>query len=281
MYQDNPDWRAYFGLINALYHQHPVRVDIAGTVESIYQIDKDLLQLCYDTFYHPSNMLLFVVGAVDPRQVLDLVRDNQQQKQFESQQEIKRLFDDEPDTVAQKINRIELSIGQPKCLLGYKELNLGLQGEDLLRLELETRLLLNCLFGSSTDFYHELLDEELIDDSFGTDYNVEYNYGFSIVGGNTNDPERLIQRIEDYVERKRQSGVEEHVFERIRKKMIGQFLRQINAPEFIANQFTRYQFNQMNLFEVIPTLEAIRYQDVNRRFEEHFQTSLMASCIVT
>ena len=65
MYDDNPDWRLYFGLIQNMYQNHPVKIDIAGTVESISHITKDLLYECYGTFYHPSNMLLFVVGPVD------------------------------------------------------------------------------------------------------------------------------------------------------------------------------------------------------------------------
>ena len=77
MYQDNPDWRVYFGLIQAMYHHLPVKIDIAGTVESIYQINKGLLYTCYHTFYHPSNMLLFVVGAVNPEEIIRLVRENQ------------------------------------------------------------------------------------------------------------------------------------------------------------------------------------------------------------
>ena len=77
MYDNNPDWRSYFGLIESLYQRHPVRIDIAGTVESIAQITKETLYTCYETFYHPGNMLLFVVGPVDPERIMSLVRENQ------------------------------------------------------------------------------------------------------------------------------------------------------------------------------------------------------------
>ena len=71
MYDDNPDWRLYYGVIQNLYENHPVRIDIAGTVESISHINKDLLYECYGTFYHPSNMLLFVVGPVNVEQTYE------------------------------------------------------------------------------------------------------------------------------------------------------------------------------------------------------------------
>ena len=83
MYDDNPDWRLYFGLIQNLYQNHPVKIDIAGTIESISHITKDLLYECYNTFYHPSNMLLFIVGPVDPNKFMDQVRENQAKKDIQ------------------------------------------------------------------------------------------------------------------------------------------------------------------------------------------------------
>ena len=67
MYDDNPDWRLYFGIIQNMYQNHPVRIDIAGTIDSIHRNYKRHLYLCYGTFYHPSNMLLFVVGQCESR----------------------------------------------------------------------------------------------------------------------------------------------------------------------------------------------------------------------
>ncbi len=88
MYQDNPDWRLYFGLIDSLFVKHPIKIDIAGTIESISKITKDLLYECYETFYHPSNMLLFVVGAIDPEKTMDLVRENQAKKDYKTSQKL-------------------------------------------------------------------------------------------------------------------------------------------------------------------------------------------------
>ena len=93
MYDDNPDWRLYFGLIQNLYQNHPVKIDIAGTIESISHITKDLLYECYNTFYHPSNMLLFIVGPVDPKAIMDQVRENQAKKEYKDMPEIKRKFE--------------------------------------------------------------------------------------------------------------------------------------------------------------------------------------------
>ncbi|KDE48362.1 hypothetical protein DI43_05200 [Geobacillus sp. CAMR12739] len=102
MYDDNPDWRVYFGAIESMYHNHPVKIDIAGTVESIAQITKELLYECYETFYHPSNMLLFVVGPVDEQKIMQQIRDNQAKKSFPQAPEVKRFAYEEPSAVAEK-----------------------------------------------------------------------------------------------------------------------------------------------------------------------------------
>src|SRR6476659_11457808 len=93
MYDDNHDWRLYYGVIQNLYENHPVRIDIAGTIESISHINKDLLYECYNTFYHPSNMLLFVVGPVDATKVMEQIKENQNNKTYNNVPEIKRHFE--------------------------------------------------------------------------------------------------------------------------------------------------------------------------------------------
>src|SRR5574342_730560 len=95
MYDDNPDWRLYFGLIQNMYKNHPVSIDIAGTIESISHITKDMLYECYETFYHPSNMLLFVVGPISPDETMGMIKGNQSKKEYKNKPEIKRKFDEE------------------------------------------------------------------------------------------------------------------------------------------------------------------------------------------
>ena len=80
MYDDLPDWRLYFGTIENLFHEHPVKIDIAGTIESIDEITAEHLYECYETFYHPSNMVFFVVGAVDPEEMMEFIKKNQNDK---------------------------------------------------------------------------------------------------------------------------------------------------------------------------------------------------------
>jgi len=280
MYADNPDWRVYFGLIEAMYQKHPVHIDIAGTVESIRTITKEMLYECYNTFYHPSNMLLFVVGGVDPQEVIDMVRSNQEQKDYKPQGSIQRFFEPEPEQVGEARREAKLAVSLPKCLFGFKETDVGLTGEKLLRRDMTTQLMMDLLFGSSTRLFQKLYDEDLISDSFGHEYNSSPQYAFSAIGGDTKDPDQLLARIREEVDAIVEKGFESTDFERARKKKIGGYLRMLNSPENIAHEFTRQQFRGGDFFNMLPLYESITLEDVNLRLREHIRWDQLAVSLV-
>lgn len=280
MYDDNPDWRVYFGLIGNMYHRHPVKVDIAGTIDSISHITKELLYDCYETFYHPSNMVLFVVGPVDPEQVIDQVRRNQDKKGYTDQQPIERKYPEEPAGVAKSSQALSMGVHTPKCMVGFKEKTVHRKGEDLLRHELAIQILLELLFGKGTENYRELVDDGLIDDSFSFEYTEEYEYGFSAIGGNTEDPDRFSARIRDMIEAAKTGEMDLAAFERVRKRKIGSFLKALNSPEYIANQYTGYLFHSLSLFDTVPILESLTHDDLVRVLVDHFTDDAFTQCKV-
>jgi predicted Zn-dependent peptidase len=280
MYRDNPDWRSYFGLIEAMYQNHPVHIDIAGTVESIGKITKETLYDCYHTFYHPSNMMLFIVGGVDPEQIMEQIRDNQNQKAFSKQGTIHRFFEDEPVSVHEPRRITKLPVSLPKCLFGFKENQPDLTAEQLLRQELTTKLAMDTLFSPSSGLYRRLYDESLITDSFGHEFNSSEKYAFSVIGGDTPDPDRLLERVREELEPVLAQGVPEASFERSRRKKIGGFLRLLNSPEGIANEFTKYRFRGVNMFDILPIYESITKEEINDRLKQHFNWNQLAVSIV-
>jgi len=280
MYDDNPDWKVYMNLLKAMYQEHPVKIEIAGTIESIAQITKDDLYQCYETFYHPANMLLLVVGSFKPEGIMQLIRDNQGRKSFPSAKRIERIYPEEPAAPAQSVVEHQLAVGLPKCLIGFKEAETGLTGEALLRRELTTKLLLDILFGNSSRLYQQLYDAGLITESFDYDFSNETDYAYSIIGGDTPDPEKLLQVIKEELQAMQAKGIEQDGFERSKRKKIGHFLRSLNSVEYIANQFTSYKFNGIDLFSVLPVLESVTLDEVTARLREHLRTEQMAVSIV-
>jgi predicted Zn-dependent peptidase len=281
MYDDNPDWRLYFGLIQNLYQNHPVKIDIAGTIESISHITKDLLYECYNTFYHPSNMLLFIVGPVDPTKFMDQVRENQAKKEYKEMPEIQRKFEDEPVRTAEQKQVLEMNVQTSKCLIGMKALHVDQTGPELLKNELTMNVLLDLLFGKSSENYNQLYNEGLIDETFSYDYTQEQGFGFAMVGGDTDNPDKLADELKKMLfQAKNGTTFTEEQLARAKKKKIGAFLRAVNSPEYIANQFTRYAFNDMNLFDVVPTLEKITMNDIKTMASEVISEERFSVCQV-
>ena len=281
MYRDNPDWRVYYGLIEALYERHPIHIDIAGTIDSISKIDKETLYTCYNTFYHPSNMALFVVGGVDPEVTMARIRSNQAAKTFPPAREIKRFYPEEPANVSERQRITELPVSLPKCLFGFKEhIEAELNPATLLTREITTKVMLDVLFGPSSTVYQSLYDENLISDSFGFDFNISPQYAFSMIGGETRDPDLLLERIRTLLGEIAEKGIAETEFERCKKKRIGNYLRMFNSVEAIANEYTKYRFKQIDFFTFLPAYEAITLADVEARFRSHFDWEKLAVSIV-
>ncbi|MGI8384394.1 EF-P 5-aminopentanol modification-associated protein YfmH [Robertmurraya sp. P23] len=281
MYDDNPDWRLYFGAIQNLFENHPVKIDIAGTKESIAEITKDMLYECYHTFYHPSNMLLFIVGPVQVEEIMKQIKDNQAKKTFPTQVEIERKFESEKEDVSEKKLVLPMNVHSSKCLVSIKATETEKQGEEMLKQELTTNVLLELLFGRSSENYDKLYSSGLIDESFSFDYTQEKGFGFAMIGGDTNNPDQLAAEIQRMLEEEKSSSkITVESLERTKKKKIGAFLRAVNSPEYIANQFTRYAFNDMNLFDVVPVLEAIKIEDIHHVADNLISENRMAICQV-
>lgn len=280
MYEDNPQWRIFFNLLAAMYQRHPVNKDIAGTVESIAQIDKDVLYQCYRTFYHPGNMAVFVVGDVRADEIMARVEKSITARNYKPQGEIKRYYPEEPRALHKERVVQELVVSQPVLNLGFKEWDLGYDGEALFKKEIVTSLVLDVVFGSSSKLYNDLYEDGLIDDEFDAGYVAEKDYGHTVLGGETADPEQLSERLWQGVKAAQSSGISPEQFEHNRKKMMGEFLKSFNSLEFIANNFPAYHFRRINFFTYLEVLQGVTLGDVNQRLLEHFTRENMAQSII-
>lgn len=280
MYEDSPQWRVFFNLLTALYREHPVKKDIAGTAESIRQIDEEVLYKCYRTFYHPSNMAVFVVGNVEPERVFSQVAENVGRRGYKRLGEIRRLYAAEPKPPARDCVVQELVVSQPILNLGFKEEEVGFDGERLFRREALTGLVLDCVFGSSSRLYNELYEEGLIDDEFEAAHVAEKDYGYTLIGGETKDPDRLYQRLMEGIRQAQAEGVSAEVLAHHQRKLMGEFLKSFNSLEFIANNFPAYHFKGINFFGYLETVRGLTLEEVNERLRTHFAAGNHARSVI-
>lgn len=266
MYEDDPNWRLFFGILNNLYPEHPLHIDIAGTVESIEKITAEDLYTCYRTFYQPSNMVLFVVGKMDPGKIMDLIRNNQN-REFEPAQDIKRYFPEDDRIVAK--SEIEMAVSRPKFVLGIKgQDELPTDGFKLYRYKTALNLLFQMLLGNTSKNYLTLYNDGIIDDSFGFEFNLDREFHFADFSGDTKEPERAAQKVKEILLGFAEDPeVNEENFSLMKKKMLGKYFQSLNSIEYIANQFTQSLFGEKTLFDFPEVIESIQLEDVRKAGE--------------
>jgi len=280
MYEDSPGWRVYFNLLGALYRDHPVKKDIAGTVETISGITPELLMTCYETFYHPENMILFAIGDEDREEYYARVDSVLSEKSYPPLGRLERFFPAEPAEAATRRAEERMVVSLPRLYVGFKDVHPGLPGPDLLGRELAGEILLELIVGPATDFYRRLYEAQLIDDGFHGSHSSLADVGHSIIGGETPEPDRLEAEILAEIDRVRRDGLAAEDFERQKRAMMGSTLRHFNSLEFTANHFSGYQFLGIDLFEIIDRLHALELADLERLCREHLDPARVATSVI-
>lgn len=268
MYDDEPDWRVFFNTLIAMFHNNPVKIDIAGTVESISYITPEILYKCYNTFYNPSNMILILVGDIDMDEAMKYVDKHLSAKQPGG--EIKRYSPDEPaDRVKEYIEQ-RLSVSQPMFRIGFKDNHPNMSGKELLKKEIVTEIILESVFSTSSDLYLDLYEKGLIDSSFGTETELSSEYGFSLIGGESAEPEKVYEIIKGELSRLISDGIDTKAVERAKKVLISQDIRVFNNVVEMGNLFLRRLLNNQNPLEYREVAKSVTYDDVYKRLCEHF-----------
>lgn len=269
MYDDHPYWRVMFNFLELMYHDHPVKLDIAGTVESISHITKELLYQCYHTFYHLSNMALFVIGDIDVEKTFDQILHQLKNQDYPG--EIKRIYPEEPTAVAGKKREISLPVSMPMMMAGYKDMQKVASGKDTMKKQLEVEMLLEMLFGRSSQFYEANYNQGLINDSFTCEYEMGNGYSHSEIYAETPDPNALYENILAEVAQFKKKGLNPADFHRIKKAMWGNFVMGLDQEENFANSFLSWVFRGNHLLDFDEVYRSISFEDLTNCFHQHFE----------
>ncbi len=280
MYDDDPDWRLYFGGLTALYAHHPVRIDIAGTAATIAGIGPDLLRSIHAAYYHPRRMVLAAVSPDPVEATFDTIEQSLGGRSFGEPAE-REIDVDEPRAAAQAEARMELPVARPRLLLGFKDVPPKAGGRVQLRQELATAVALDCLFGNSGSIFLPLYEEGLVDEHFSCSYEADRTYAFGMIGGETDDPDRLRGRLEGDLDCAARDGISADDVERVRNKEVGVYARAFNAPEAIANLLVQHHLRGTTVIDYREELFALEAEAVNARLRELLQPASRACVIAT
>ncbi|HIY53873.1 MAG TPA: insulinase family protein [Candidatus Agathobaculum merdavium] len=258
MMDDTPSWRLFCGLLEGLYRNHPVRVPIAGSVESIAQITPEVLYTCHRAFYSPKNMALIVCGTADFDEICRMAA---QFSPAEAPEIGQRHYGDRREAVNELTVERRMAVSRPQFLLGFKDTPLA-AGESRLRRALLGELAVRILCGDTAPLYAELYGKRLIGRDFDTDYMLFPEGAAAILGGESRDPEAARAAIEAETARLAREGVEQALFDRMKKALYGLWLRVLDVPEAYARQQAAAIFAGEDYADFAALCDTISPQDV-------------------
>ncbi|MGN1416766.1 MAG: EF-P 5-aminopentanol modification-associated protein YfmH [Oscillospiraceae bacterium] len=268
MYDDNPDWVVFFDLLEAVYFNNPVKINIAGTVETISHITPELLYQCYYAFYNLQNMVLSIAGDVDEDKILEicdrLLIPNEDM-------ELQTVFPDEPDEIVTPLVRKSMEVAVPIFNLGYK--CAALEGREMLKAEVETNLVMYLLAEKTSDFYKKLYDDGLINSTFSTEVFSGDGFFMPIFGGESRDPEKVMELINAEIERCKIEGFDREQFENAKKAYYGSLVKDLNSPSDIATNMINKTMCGLTAFDELEIAAAVTLEDVENRLKAQFDTS--------
>lgn len=263
MYKDVPDWEVMFNCLRNMYHNLPVRIDIAGTQESISKISADVLYGCYNNFYNLNNMVLAVAGNTTVEEVLEVA--DRVLKKVDGKMAQRKVID-EPAEVINSYAQEKLSVGTPQFMLGFKEK--WDTPERTAKEEITMEILLDMIAGSSSDLYKELFDEKLISSNFGSEYFTGFGYSAVLFAGESKEPEKVAEKIKKEIKSFRENGFDTDAFERTKKKLYGRMIMGMNDVDELANNMVVSYFAGEDIFTDFETYKTVTVDDAKQLLEK-------------
>ncbi len=275
MYYDVPGWMSTFNLLRCLYKNHPVRIDIAGTVESISQITDKLLYDCYHTFYNLNNMALAVVGNVTPEEVIKVCDEMLKKSEDVT---IERVFDEEPRDIVKSYEEYHIAVSMPVFSFGYKEACKTPQRTVQETVEME--ILLEILAGETSNLYSALFEKGLINSTFSKEYFTGNGYEAVIFEGESTDAKTVAQAIKEEVARLRKEGISDQAFESARRSLYGREIMSYNVTDDVANAVIGCYFAGYSIFDPLEVYKNVKKEDVEKLLSEKLDEKYSALSVV-
>ena len=279
MYDDYPDWRVYINLLNAMYYENPIKIDITGTIETISKINKEILYKCYNTFYNPSNMLLVVCGDFEPEKIIEEIKNRLIDKKESG--EIKRIYPEEKEEIVKKKVEQKLEVSEPLFMIGIKDMpDLTKKSEEKVKKHISLQILLNLIFGRSSKLYQRLYNEGTIFGLPSLDYEFGNTYSHILITGQSKNPEMVFEELKKEIENFKKEGINSSDLERIKKMLYGDYIREFDDVTDISRNILSDYFKGINSFDYLEEIQGINEEILMQFLNAIFKEEKMVISIV-
>ena len=267
MYDDEPNYKVYFNALQAMYHNNPVRIDIAGTIESISHITKDTLYTCYNTFYNLSNMFFVVIGDVDVENTIDIINKNLQK--YDSKRvskEVTVFGEEEPNSVYKKEIEKTMEVYLQQLCIGFK-LDL-VEKEELVKRQILADIISEMYFSKISKFYKEQYELGLINEDLSFMYEGTKYFSHIVIMGESTDAKKLSQNVIDYIKKIKQDDVDKDLFELVKKKKIGEMLLMSDTLDSSYRRVIDSILSDTDVYTDFNVLKNLKSEDIKEFLSE-------------
>lgn len=265
MYEDNPQTTLFQESLNCMYFDSDIKIDICGNSQSILKINKKHLDLCYNTFYHPSNMCLVMVGPIDKDKMLDVIRNNQAKKIFRDYVKIHRKYPEEKSIVKEKKVKKPFDLIVPKIAIGVKLPSFKKDSLELLRKDLALSMLLDYNFDETSDFYQDLIERKILNDTYGYESQIDDGFSYCFFSIDSFRYLEFMNLLKNKLLNLTPLSSEE--FKRYKNTIIASNIRKMNFLEYYGTSLVDACFCNLTLFQIFDEVNNLNLEDVNSLIE--------------
>ena len=222
-------------------------------------------------------MAIVVCGDFEPENMLEEIK--KRLKDSKANGEIQTFYPEEPDTIVKEKIEQKMEVSRPMYTIGIKVKPTD-NPEEMVKRDIAIRILLELLLGKSSKLYKQLYDEGIISGGIGASYEFSENYAHILISGQSNDPEQVYSRIKQEIDRQKQEGISEKDFDRIKKKLYGEYVTEYDDVENIANMFLTNYFMGINSFDYLNQIDTIDVKYLTQVLNDVFKEEKMVISIV-
>ena len=276
MYDDDPGFQLYLNTLKCLYSKCPIRIDIAGSIDSIAPINPDILYKCYNTFYNPSNMVLVVCGNFEPQNILEEIK--KRLKPSKNIGEIHRIYEEEPKEINEKHMEKSMSVSMPIFMIGIKDKIVN--PSERVRRHMAIEVVLNLLIGKSSNLYKKLYEEQILLGEADSEYEFSNQYAHILISGQSNNPQLVQDMLITEIEKLKNNGFVIEDFERMKRKIYGEFVTEFNDVASISRMFLADTVKQINSFDYVDEYDNITVEYAKELLNEVFVEDKMVLSVI-
>ncbi len=280
MYEDSPQNRCFYGMLEGMYRDHSIKKNICGTRRSIKKITADMLYDCYNKFYNLNNMVLIVCGNVDTEEILAIADEHLPTASPPFSAVCRTGGEKEAPRAVKSYVESKMPISKPIFNIGFKDTDIPQDPFERQKKDAAMAILNEMLFSMAGDLYNFLFENELISPNISYGYTITKDLAYNSFAGEADDPSLVLEKIMAHIEALPPSALSERDFLRGKRVMYSEFVTSFDSSDSIANNLLSFVCDGAELLSYADIINSVTFEDVKKLYSKAFDRSSLTLSVV-